>query len=240
MPGNEDSLRRLGASDAISTLDQTRKPYLILKYSHESADSFLDALRVVRSERGAGRGALTDEEQDLLRMMVVITAAGLDSLLKQLIRDCLPELAKFDEGVRQELETFVSRQLRGESDEVNAPISNRFLAKILIADSHQTQVIEEYVRYLTGSSLQAAEEVMKATKALGVQPKVAKVNVQALKEIFGIRNKIIHELDIDFDGARRNRRQRRINDMVSRTNVLLELSEKILVAVHSKLTEEAD
>lgn len=92
MPDNNNgTLRKLSVSEELATLEEIRKPYLILKYSHESADSFLEAFEVVRKERGASRGATTDEEQDLLRMMIVIAAAGLDSLLKQLIRDCLPE-----------------------------------------------------------------------------------------------------------------------------------------------------
>lgn len=140
--------------------------------------------------------------------------------------------------MRQGLETFVTRQLRGEVNEINTSASNKFLAKILLADSHQAQVIEEYVRDLTGSSLQSATEVAKAVTALGIEPKVVKINSNKLKEIFDIRNRIIHELDINFEAARRNRSSRKVDDMVGRTNVLLELSERILVAVHSRLDED--
>lgn len=235
---NESNLREMRLDSACAELDKTRKSYLILKYSHESADSFLEAFEVVRNERGAQRGATTDEEQDLLRMMVVIAAAGLDSLLKQTIRDCLPKLVELDENVQQGLETFVVRQLRGEVEDLNTSAANKFLAKVLLADSHQAQVIEEYVQHLTGSSLQSASEVMKAVSALGINPKQINIQPDKLKPIFDIRNRIIHELDIDFEAARRNRSSRRLQDMVDRTNLLLQLSEKVLEAVYAKLNEK--
>jgi hypothetical protein len=46
--------------------------------------------------------------------MLVFAAAGLDSLLKQLIRDALGELATKDTDVQRELEAFVSRTIRGD------------------------------------------------------------------------------------------------------------------------------
>ena len=234
---NEGNLRKLRLDSKVGDLYETRKSYLIIKFSHKSSDSFLEALMVVRRERGAKRGALTDEEQDLLRMMVVIGAAGLDSLLKQIIRDCLPKLVKLDENVQKGLETFVTRQLRGDVDNLNTSASNKFLAKVLLADSHQTQVIEEYVQDLTGSSLQSVEELIKAVNALGINPGQIGIDPNKLKPIFDIRNRIIHELDINFESARRNRNIRKVDDMISRTNLLLELSEKILKAVYNKLCE---
>lgn len=234
---NEGNLRKLRLDSTVGDLYETRKSYLILKYSHESADSFFEALEVVRRERGAQRGALTDEEQDLLRMMVVIGAAGLDSLLKQTIRDCLPRLVKLDENVQKGLETFVTRQLRSDVEDPNTSASNKFLAKVLLADSHQTQVIEEYVQNLTGGSLQSVEELIKAVNALGINQGQIGIDRNKLKLIFDIRNRIIHELDINFEAERRNRNSRTVNDMVDRTNLLLQLSEKILEAVYDKLNE---
>jgi hypothetical protein len=38
------------------------------------------------------RGMSTDEEQDLLRAMLVTAAPGLDAMTKQLIRDALPKV----------------------------------------------------------------------------------------------------------------------------------------------------
>ncbi len=239
MSSNDSKVRQLSVDESVYGLQSTRKAFLIVRFSHESTASFLEALRVVRKERGAGRGALTGEEQDLLRMMVVIAAAGLDSLLKQLIRDCVPQLVLSDEKVRQGLEGFVARQLRNDASDIDSAASNKFLAKVLVAESHQSQVIEEYVRYLTGSSLQSVDQVKAAIIALGVDLKDVGLNNKdsqaELKEIFSARNRIIHELDIDFEGVGRNRRSRTINQMVSSTNALLGTCEGIINSVHVKL-----
>ena len=62
---------------------------LILKHTHDSASALLKAFNLAREGRGRPRGMTTDEEQDLLRAMVVMAAAGLDAMAKQLIRDGL-------------------------------------------------------------------------------------------------------------------------------------------------------
>jgi hypothetical protein len=232
----EDSeLRNLTISDAPKKTQETKKSYLILKYAHDSAKSFLEAFEVVRQERGATKGATTDEEQDLLRMMIVISASGLDSLLKQLIRDTLPLIVHTDETVRDGLLSFASRQLRGDPEDIGTAANHKFLARILIADSQQSQVIEEYIYSLTGSSLQSVSELMKAVNALGIDANVVDVDPNELKPIFDIRNKIIHELDIDFEAARRNRKSRRLNEMIGRANVLLRISEKVLWETFEKV-----
>ena len=79
------------------------KAAIILKVSHESADALLKAFELAQTGRGAPRGMTTDEEQDLLRAMLVMAAAGLDSMLKRLIRDCMPSLVKANPQVREGL-----------------------------------------------------------------------------------------------------------------------------------------
>ena len=103
-------------SDAKTEADLASKARTILKHAHESADGFLDSFGAVRQHRGAAQGATRDDEQDLLRACLVFAAAGLDSTLKQLIRDTLPTLVRNDPDVKEGLETFVGRQIRGETD----------------------------------------------------------------------------------------------------------------------------
>ena len=63
----------------------------ILCSAHDAASSFLDTFNKVREARQA-KGTPTDEEQDLLRAMLLFATAGLDSMVKQLVtdRDTLP------------------------------------------------------------------------------------------------------------------------------------------------------
>ena len=52
-----------------------------------------------------------------------------------------------------------------------------------------------------------------------------------------MRNKIIHELDINLDGDRRKRNHRGLTAMKAHTNKLLELAEEILREVDEKLAK---
>lgn len=216
----------------------TTKARLILTHAHESAEAFLDAFGGIRKLRGARSGTSTDEEQDLLRAMLVMAAAGLDSTAKQLIRDSLPELIGCDPKVREGLETFVTRQIRGDPDGGAATSGTRFLARILVSESQRDELIEEYILHLTGSSLQSADELMRTATALGVEPASVGIDKRRLQTIFAVRNKIIHELDINFDHPNRNRESRSQPRMTEYTNTLLEVAESILAAVDRMLTAQ--
>jgi hypothetical protein len=68
----------------------------ILETAHDSAGALLKAFDLARTQRGRSAGMSTDQEQDLLRVMLVMAAAGLDGMVKQLIRDTLPSLLERD------------------------------------------------------------------------------------------------------------------------------------------------
>lgn len=226
-------LRQL--TDADPEVELTSKARTILKHAHESAGGFLESFAAVRRDRGAGQGTTTDEEQDLLRACLVFAAAGLDSMIKQLIRDTLPMLVRVDASVKEGLETFVGRQIRGDSDSGEAASGRKFLAKILTAENQLDELIEQYILSLTGSSLQSASELSKAAQALGLKAGELGIDQAKLKPIFDVRNKIIHELDINLDAAVRNRESRARNMMVQTSNALLEVGQSIIVAVERKL-----
>jgi hypothetical protein len=213
------------------------KSALILNYAHESGSALLKAFEIARRERAASRGMTTDEEQDLLRAMLIIGAAGLDAMLKQLIRDSMPILAKMDKAVLDELEKFVARQIRGDVETTDVTAGTRFLARILAAPEQQKQVIEEYIKELTGGSLQSSEELMRTVRALGIEPGSVGAHPQKLKPIFEIRNKIVHEMDIDLTKTRRKRNLRRSSDMIKYVDSLLEIAEKILHEVDRKSSQ---
>jgi hypothetical protein len=227
------------------------KACLILKHAHESSQALYSAYEIARSvrsikklsERKGGtekeilmlRGMSTDEEQDLLRAMLVTAASGLDAMTKQLIRDALPKVVQIDKEALAELEKFVSRKLRDEIDEIGISERVSFLARALTAPSTQSQIIEEYINYLTKGSLQSSEELSKIVKAFALTPREVKIDNIQLRPIFEARNKIIHELDINLNATRRKRNLRAQNTMKNYTETLIEMGESILRAVDNKL-----
>lgn len=232
-PVPKDRIRVLGLDDDRRA--ELRKAFLILRYAHESASALLDALRLVRKQRPATRGALTDEEQDLLRATLVMAASGLDGMTKQIIRDILPTFCRHDQAVQQKFVDFAARKIRGDGEGVMTRDTSKLLANVLTSESPQRALIEAYVDRLTGGSLQSVDELFKVAAALGVSSRILDENT--LKPIFDDRNAIIHELDVDFDAPRRNRNSRPLGHMITSTNRILQLSQAIYEVCEQKLTD---
>jgi len=231
---NDRMIRTVALAD-VGRQVKLWKPFLILKYGHDSAHALLEALRVVRQKRKARRGALTDEEQDLLRAMLVMAASGLDSMTKQLIRDALPVFCRKDPTVLTSFQTFVSRQLKRDADGHLSGETSGLLARLLTAESVQSASINEYVESLTGGSLQSTDALFRVVGALGIPHTM--IDEDRLKPIFDDRNDIIHGLDIDFEAPRRNRHSRTMGDMIRATNWLLLLAEEIYTNCENKLNQ---
>jgi hypothetical protein len=144
----------------------------------------------------------------------------------------LRDLAVSDSAVQREFQTYAERQLRGDS-EAPEPIGGyRFLAP-----SPQDRLIEEYIEALTGTSLQSADQLFKAAKALGLNPYDLPAQKEDLEKIFDVRNKIIHELDVKFGAQvgwrKRNSRTRPILEDYS--NKRIQVSKHMIEAVEKKL-----
>ena len=160
--------------------------------------------------------------------------------MKQLIRDAIHSLAAKDAGVQAELETFVTRQIRVEPGEAgsDAVSGRKFLARVLVAPAPLARITEEYVRDLTGESLQSADQVFRAAKALGVAPNALGTDAKDLKTVFDARNQIIHEMDIRLEAKTkksRKRRSRTIDDMTGKADGLLDVGRKLIDEVERKL-----
>lgn len=212
-----------------------KKAALIYQYTHTSASSLLAAFDDAKAKRGNPRGVLTDQEQDILRAALVMCCAGLDGSLKQAIRDSLQYLLAEDEKVREGFEKFIRKRISGEGDILEAGGGTKFLSQVLADNSPRDRLIEEYIRELTGESLQSAEEVMRTMSALGMDQKNLNLDISRLKEIFQLRNKIIHELDIDLEAPKRKRKIRSQSDLLDNADHILKVTRDILRELNKKV-----
>lgn len=178
-----------------------------LSSAFESVDGCFLTLETVRAARKAAGGSiagrLTSNEEDLLRAAIVFTGAGLDSMLKRLIRDTLPALLESSGQAHEKFEAFAAQRL-GTGEIADA----KMLARYLTSADPRARLIDDYIYDLTGSSLQSAEEVGKAAGALGINDPVLRKSIDELKPLFVARNEISHELDLqelDRPGDRRRR-----------------------------------
>ena len=231
-----ESIREFGLSQACRDNNLTARAYQIIEYGHDSARSLIEAFCTVK---GGRPGAATDEQQDILRAAIVMAGACIDSSLKQLFRDCLPDLILTDNGVKREFETFVERALRRTDSE--AGIDCKLLACALTSTHPLNFLSEAYVYSLTGASLQSTDQLFAACRALGLNTKNdVPLDKAQLDKVFSARNDIVHEMDIDFDAPRRNRFQRRLEDTIRMANGLLVVSERICKVVHAKLPQQME
>jgi len=215
----------------IATKAETKTAALILEHSVDSANSLWAAYDLARVNRGKPRGITTDQEQDLLRAMVVAAASGLDACLKRLIRDCLPTLVEKSGDVHDAFEKFVARHIQSGEGLISA----KLLAKTLAAGDTQRHLIEQYVFDLTGDSLQSADQLMKTCSALGADAKACIGDLSEVRKIFAARNQMIHELDMNLDHPIRKRRVRTQADMKGYAERLLEISRAIVSDVDNRI-----
>jgi len=203
--------------------------HVILCNANDAVRSFHDTFETVRKTRNA-KGMPTDEEQDLLRAMVLFAGAGLDSMVKQLIRDGLPAIIDCDQGATVQFKDFIEKRLReGESG------SRRFLADILGDQKPRERLLSELVRDLTSDSLQSAEQLLKVAAYFNIPSGRVTTDIGHLKQIFIVRNQIGHEMDIDFSQTNRSRRPRARDKMVKYATELLRIAAAFLAEVDSKL-----
>lgn len=202
--------------------------FTILCNAHDAASSFLDAFEILRKSRGA-KGTPTDEEQDLLRAMVIFSSSGLDALAKQLVRDALPRVIDGNEGAEKMMKTHFERRLK-QPDK-----ANQLLADVLVDRDPRGKFVTVLVYELTSGSLQSYEELVKVASYFDVPTPEIVADDKALRRVFAARNQIIHEMDVDFAQVNRNRRPRKKKDMVGATDSIFAVSEKLLAAVDGRI-----
>jgi hypothetical protein len=178
--------------------------------------------------------------------MLVFAGAGLDSMTKRLIEDALPSLVEHSASQRQQLERLVARHFRGSPADVGSPgdglagdggaISPTRMARILMSDNPRGGLTSLLVEDLTAGSLQSAAELYRVGGYLGFTAQHLAVTEQQLREVFDCRNKVIHEMDINFDAVRRNRNRRLRDDMVRYTQTLFTAGKNLLARVDANLS----
>ena len=204
--------------------------HFILSNAHDAASSFLDTFIRIRETRKA-KGTPTDEEQDLLRAMLLFATAGLDSMVKQLVTDALPNVIEKDVGATEMFKQFVERRL-----EKNDRLDRRFLADIIADPNPRKRMLDQLVWELTSKSLQSTEQLLKTAAFFNIASDAISDNPKSLSTIFTARNQITHEMDVDFEQSNRSRRPRAKATITAFTNEIFKVAASFLAEVDRKLT----
>jgi hypothetical protein len=203
--------------------------HAILLNAHDAASSFLEIFGTIRTTRKAV-GMPTDEEQDLLRAMLVFASAGLDSMVKQLVRDVLPLIVECDAGATEMFKEYIERRLGMEEKH-----SRKFLADVLGDRNPRQRLMEQLLSDLTSESLQSTDQLLRVASYFNIPSRRITEDPKSLKEVFAVRNEIGHEMDIDFTQTNRSRRPRAKDKMVAYTNELFRVAAAFLSEADSKI-----
>jgi len=205
-----------------------KKSFQILQYAYESTESLWRTFIVVKKTRNP-LGVPTHAEQDLLRAVLIFSCSGLDSLIKQIFKDAYPTLVKKHDKALLSLQRYAEKKLvktaavEGETSFYDAKI----LASLLLNDSPKDGLIRLLIDDVVANSLQSHEEIMRVVNYLGADPIKLSIQPEEVRGIFNARNRIIHEMDIDFD-AWKKRRQHKIPETQKRYRYILSLGVNIL------------
>lgn len=158
------------------------------RYLASAYDSVASLIEVtyptLRAQRHGSRGRLTHAEQDVFRAAVVFTGAGIDTVFKESLRNCVSIRIEGSDTARDKYIDFVARRLEGGSG-----IDARRLAALLTIDDPKQALLDDYILSLTGSSLQSRTQVNNSLSALGLEAEKALYkDARNLDPLFRVRN----------------------------------------------------
>jgi len=199
--------------------------FLILKTTHESASNLLNTFNNIRIQRRA-HGTPTNAEQDLLRAMLVFASAGLDSVVKQLVKDTIKKVVEVNKGAESTFKAFVEKKLYK-----NEIIDHKLITGVFFATSPREHLLSLLKADLLSSSLQSKDALFRAGSFFNIPSNDICTNPDKLSKVFHDRNHIVHEMDIDLGQTNRNRLPRRKAEMIGHTNYIFEVTNNFLKAV---------
>ncbi|HEV2380943.1 MAG TPA: HEPN domain-containing protein [Terriglobia bacterium] len=205
----------------------------ILRNAHNSASSLLNIFDSVCGGRRKRKSLSDDEQQDLLRAMLIFASAGLDAMVKQLIKDALRTVINQDEGATAIFKKYIERRLAKEGK----AIDHHFLADILGDSRPRDRLLDSLISELTQGSFQSATQLFRVAEAFNIRTDDLHANKKKLDAVFRTRNQIAHEMDVDF--AQQEGRTRRLRDkqaMIDFANEVFGLAAAFLNQVDAKLS----
>jgi hypothetical protein len=176
----------------LSTRSETSEAAKRLKGTHDSVQGLFNTLHAARQKKVDAGGAvakLEHGEVDLLRSAIVFAGAGLDAVLKQLVKDTLKELLKTHASTRAAIARFAITVVKDEP---------RKATRILTSGNAEEALRDEYVDNLTKGSLQSEKDLINVRNSLGIADAglFTDDSLKKLGDFFKARNEIVHELDL--------------------------------------------
>lgn len=209
----------------------------ILRSAHDTA-SYLAGVHgylemQVESAPTGEQAEFTAQNEELLRAMLTFASSGVDAMIKQLVRDALPEVINLRDGAEESFRQFVEKRLqRGGGPDYS------FVAGVIADANPRGRLVGDLVDDLTSRSLQSVDEILRVGSFFDIPSKDLIPEPAVTRGIFSARNQIVHEMDIDFARSDRHRRAREYADMEGHTQALFKVAHRFLTEVNARLVKE--
>ena len=177
--------------------------------------------------------------------MLVVARAGLDAVVKQLIKDTLPKIIMIDSSgndARKEFTKYVERRIKKSNTEV---VENRipqidvsFIATVLTSPNPKAKLFNYLQEYLSNDSLKNRDQLLRVAAHFAITTDEVLKDFDVTKIAFDARNDIIHEMDVNLKGSKQGRKKRRVRgapDMVKYTENVLSIGACFINSVEHKI-----
>ncbi|MDD3187535.1 MAG: HEPN domain-containing protein [Bacilli bacterium] len=205
----------------------------LTKHSRAILDSAKDTINSFFEIYDNSKKKITEQNQDLLRAIILFSGSTIDAIIKKLINDTIQEVIDRDDGANSEFKDFVSKTIQDSKNIINS----KLLSELFVCNSPKEQLIIELKKNLTHNSLQSADEIAKTIGYFGIPTKELPIKIDELKSLFIVRNKIMHEMDVKLDSSTFIRNDRSKVEAKKISNELLNLSECLIDLVEKKLKQ---
>lgn len=206
-----------------------------LKIFEATQESARSLFLIYDKEKGNKRGSATDQQQDILRAVLLLVCAGFDSFLKQLVEDTL-EIVK---NKNRKSRDFFTREASGliklkDSKEISADV----IANALMSGDPQLYFFQRIQRKLSEHSLQSYKELQNILEAFGLNRDQFADKKVEIHKMFSVRNLMAHDFDYDFSKRAvgvKNRIQRKKEEIEGYTNLSITIMQMLLDLVNQSL-----
>lgn len=227
------------------TIPELSNSEYILKQIKACIDENLGSFDKTTSETRGGKPGT--HLQNFLRGTILLSCAGLDAFLKQLIRDSLVSVKGKNDKCQNYFQKVVEKQiLSAQENKYSLNKKNKeksftdgatFIAESLLSGNPQDFVEKYVVSRLLDDSKQSYGSLQEISQAYGLVVPILKTKETEIKDLFKMRNEISHEFDIRFHKTQgmRNRIERSRTVINSNANLVYEIADNFFQAVKSEL-----
>ena len=187
------------------------------------------------------KGGASNQQQDILRSMLIMAAAALEVSIKKCLILVLKRLVAGNHKSKEAIIKKANRKMLGKSDDKDmnnvTEAQTRVIFSALLADNPRDIIIENSIEEELKDSLQSVKRIREIYSLAGFDLNPISTRERVLSNAFDARNLIIHQLDCAPKTARgiKRRTPRNKDEILQWTNALLEITYDFLSQANKEI-----